>query len=281
MSRPRAGTVIWIDRKFLPEEQARISPFDRGLWYGDGIFETMRSDAGVIHRLAGHLTRFRSGLRALRIDPPRRIEWRKILGTLLECNGLADGCARIRLQSTRGETSGRGLPHSRIPTLFATAERYTPPSTLEYRRGWTLAPPSVLRSNSTSRLKSSSYLDCRIAVQNAIDEGADDALLLDVQGNVCETGTASILFRRNGHWHVPSSPNQLRSVTRRAVIALMQESGVDVRPAQLPVDEIASVERLWIANAMLGIMRVRAVGEVVLPDPSGHEAEALRLRLFS
>ena len=262
-------------------DEARISPLDTGVLHGDGVFETMRSDGGTIHRLSGHLARFRNALRSLRIEPREFASWRGILDGLLERNNLTDACARVRLHCTRGESGGRGLSRSTEPVIFAFAEEYKPPAGEEYHRGWTLHISRNIRATLTSRMKTASYLDCRIAQQEALDAGRNDALLFDAGGNVCETSTASLLYQRDGRWYYPANPTQLAGITRRHVISLMRSTGVEVRATRLHADELPSIERLWMTNALLGIMRVRSVGDLAIPEPRDGAEGPLRRLLFS
>src|SRR5205814_2824677 len=103
----------YVNGRFVPENEASVSIFDRGFLYGDGCFETMRVYSGKIFRLREHLKRLVDGLLVLRMDFPAEKELEPILAELLERNRLEDGVARIQVTSGRNDTE-------RAPSVVAT-----------------------------------------------------------------------------------------------------------------------------------------------------------------
>jgi branched-chain amino acid aminotransferase len=253
--------VIWLNGALLNADEARVSPFDRGFLYGDGVFETMRADVGHVHRLDGHQDRLRASTAALRIELDPAVDISAACDAVLSANGLASTVARLKIMVTRGRLAGAGLPRSSAPTVIVTAERYQPPDEALYERGWRLISAQGLFAAPLASMKSLNYLACLLAKQQAMDAGADDALIPDFRGAPVETSSAALLVRSpDGLW-IPDSEWQLPSVTRAAVIRLLQDEGTEVarRPATLA--GIVSAEAVFATNALIGVICVQAVDD--------------------
>src|SRR5437867_4251615 len=116
----QSSNYAYVNGRFLPENEATVSSFDRGLLYGDGVFETMRIYSGRIFRLAQHLQRLAYGLGSLRLDCAVEIsQVEAIFDALLERNKLKDGVARICVTSGPTDSDRSGAER---PTLVATAQ---------------------------------------------------------------------------------------------------------------------------------------------------------------
>ena len=101
---------VWLNEALIPVSQALVSVNDRGFLYGDGLFETLRADAGRVRFLTGHLERLDASARAFRLPLPENISWQERLAQLLAANGLSRGPARVKILLTRGVAPGLGLP---------------------------------------------------------------------------------------------------------------------------------------------------------------------------
>ncbi len=123
---PRAQKVIQLNGRFLPAERAQISVFDRGLLYGDGLFETLRTYCGRPFALGQHLARLQASADFLGFAVPRRT-WHRDIELLLKKNGLLGTDAWVRITLTRG-VGARGLlpPATSSPTMLAAALLPTP-----------------------------------------------------------------------------------------------------------------------------------------------------------
>ncbi len=199
---------VFLNGEMMPLNEARISPLDRGFQYGDGVFTTVRVDAGRPLYLAEHLSRLIQSLRDLRIawEPLQDIGWPQLLGELLQRNGLQSGLAALKILVTRGVALPLGLPEGVHPTLFIQARLYQPPSLDQYARGWRL---HICRSGYAPPLaghKSLNYLFYLVARQEAIDAGADEAVILDAHGHIAETAAGSLLIRSDGDLVDPRQP---------------------------------------------------------------------------
>ncbi len=194
-------SFIWLNGALLPAKQARIDPSDRGLTLGDGLFETIRVAGGVPLHVQRHLTRLRHGAEQLGIIPP--LDDAEILAAFtqtLAANALEE--AVLRLTLTRG-VGPRGVapPANARPTLLITAASWVAPS----------VDLSAIICQSTRRnefsplaaIKSLNYLDNILARREAALRGAEDAILLNTQGNVAEATAANLFLLKNGKWLTP------------------------------------------------------------------------------
>ncbi len=246
--------MIYINGELLPDDQACISPADRGLLLGDGLFETMRVYGGDIFRLDAHLERLLAGADFLGIPLPDMGEGLpQALARTLEGNGLARGDASLRVTLTRG-SGPRGLappPQSR-PTLLVTASPLAraayPPAT---------AITSSIRRNEQSplaNLKTLNFLDNILARREAAEAGADEALLLNTAGDIAEASAANLFAVFDGVLQTPSlGDGALPGVTRAVVMELAQELDIPVVEASLIPEQLFGADEAFLTNSLVEI----------------------------
>ena len=230
---PNPELKIWIDGELLPAEQAKISVFDHGLLYGDGIFEGIRIYNGRIFKEAEHVRRFFESARAIRLDLPLSKEGvRDAMHDALRANGI-NGDGYIRLVATRGVGSlGLSIHHTACPSIIVIADKIAlyPPEV--YERGLHFKFSSLSRNhpNTTSpRVKSLTYLNNIMAKAEAKEAGADEAIMLTVDGYVSECTGDNIFLVRDGELYTPpTSMGILEGITRNLVIELARKRGITV-----------------------------------------------------
>lgn len=268
--------IVWWNGQFVPEEDVRISPFDRGFLFGDGLFETLRADDGRPLYVADHLKRLIDAARRLRLlDAGKESSfwpsseapsiWHDRIAELLARNALNRGPARVKIIVSRGVVSGLGLPRPSAPTQFILAEPYRPPSAKDYARGWTLHTLRNGWTPPTASMKSLSYLFYLGARQEAADAGCDESLIYDKDGRIAETATGSLLFLSEGRCVVSASPHRLKGTAEARVAALFREDGWTVEEKHLSEKDLDQFDAVWMTNALVGIMPIRAVGGRPLP----------------
>src|SRR6266542_2815311 len=120
--------IVYLNARYLPKEEARISPDDRGFLFGDGVYEVVRAHAGKLFRADAHWERLRNSLGATEIVGPTDAEVQNIAETLLDRNALHSGEATVYLQITRGVASRKhGYPQPPVPaTVYGCAATFTP-----------------------------------------------------------------------------------------------------------------------------------------------------------
>lgn len=278
---------VWWNGRLVPEEAVRVSPFDRGFLFGDGLFETLRADDGLALYVADHLERLRQGAGRLRLLPPcdqgpwaldlnAPPVWARRIWELLHANGLQNGPARVKIVLTRGEVPGVGLPLPTGPTVCVLAEPYAPPSSEAYARGWTLRTFRSAATPPLAAMKTLNYLLYLWARQEAADAGFDEALLYDPLGHAAETATGSLLFLQEGQCTVSASPQRLRGTAERRLVELFREDGWTVDEAEISEERLGAFSAVWITNALVGIMPVRSIDGT--PLPRRFRARAARYR---
>jgi len=284
----KPGRILWLNGSFVAEDDARVSPLDRGFLYGDALFETLRAQDGQPLYVADHLKRLRDGCRQLRLDSagtPRLLPedarlWRDRLEELLGRNGLSLGPARIRIQITRGRAEGLGLPAPHTPTLLAMAAPYHPPSERDYAQGRRLHLVGGIFTPPLSPFKTGNYLAYLEAGQAARDAGFDEALLKDKDGILAETSTGSLLFLKEGTCTLSASPLRLPGTAEQRIACMFHDDGWQVIRAPVTEKDIPSYEALWITNSLMGILPVRAVDQYRFPRLFRRKAARYRERFF-
>jgi branched-chain amino acid aminotransferase len=257
--------TVWVhlNGRLVDEAEARVSVFDRGLLFGDGVFESMRAVAGTVFRLDRHLIRLQrsASLIGLSLPEPASAIGEAARG-LLRRNGLAD--ARIRVTVTRGPGSPGDYVAAPGPsTLVITASPFSGLGGESHARGVTVAlsarrqiPPQALNP----AIKSISRLHLVLARREAQERGAFEAILLDGDGHLTE-GTASNLFLvTRGRLRTPPVPEEgLPGLTREAVIELAREAGIEVIEERLPARALEEAGEVFLTNTSWEVLPVVAV----------------------
>lgn len=276
---PKREPVLWLNGDYRNVNEACISPLDRGFQYGDGLFETIRADQGIPLYLDQHMERLLASARELNLTAKdlSGIDWQRILCDLLRINKLDEHTARIKIVITRGIESSLGLPSPVRPTILALTAPYSPPSPEEYEKGW----QAIVYRNGcapfTASHKSLNYLYFLMAKEDALKQGAKEAIVLDRNGRVSEGATSSLLLYRSNSWYVPLSENQLPGITLKQAERLMQRAGRPVKLTAVSPDDLLSFEGIWALNSMIGIVALTEIDNQ--PIQQCHPDTISRLRL--
>jgi len=272
---------VYLNGRFLSLDEACISPLDRGFLYGDGIFTTMRAEQGRVLYLKDHLERLEQSLTELRLPLPSSVEWEATLAELSRRNCLENEVASVKIVVTRGQSAVLGLSATAQATVVMYARRYEPLQPSTYRTGYRLHVFRDGFSPPLSNLKSLNYLYHLMARQAAMDAGADEAVILDVQGRLAETAAGSLLLRTGGEWWTPHSAYQLPGITLRHVTKIMEEAGLTVARRSADAADLFSAETVWVLNSLIGVMPVSQVDHRLVTEPAPEEAGRLRAQFFA
>ncbi|RME38982.1 MAG: branched-chain-amino-acid transaminase [Planctomycetota bacterium] len=235
---PRPDLKIWMDGRIVPVEEARISVFDHGLLYGDGVFEGIRIYNGKIFKEEEHIKRLYESAKAIRLTIPLTPdEVRSAMAEAMAANGIT-GDGYIRLVVTRGVGSlGISIHKTANPTVFVIADTIALYPQEVYERGLHCIVSNIARNhpNTTSpRIKSLNYLNNVLAKAEAMDVGADEAIMLTTEGYVCECSGDNIFLVRDGVIRTPpTSMGILEGITRGLVIELARKAGIPVEETLL------------------------------------------------
>ncbi len=276
MPRPTAepaSAVVFVGGEFVPVEEARISPLDRGLLYGDALFETIRIYPEGPFALGDHLKRLSSGARTLRLPIPReRTWWKTRIRTLLDRNALSGRDAAVRLTVTRG-VGGEGLvfPRRPTPTILMIA-RSLPTNLAELRRE---GVPIVLldfhpgSDRYLQGLKTTDYLTAAIGKTVAHEQHAFEGLYVRKGREVLEGTTSNIFVVRRGVLATPAlSRGVLPGTTRDRVLVLAQRAGISVIEGRVSVSSLLNADEAFLTASTLEVMPiVRVDGVALKPGP--------------
>ena len=251
---------IWIDGKFYDGDQAKISVFDHGVLYGDGVFEGIRAYGGRVFRLKQHLDRLYASAKAIWLDIPMTQDaMADLVNECIKINSLSD--AYVRLVVTRGFGDlGLDPRKCKKPTIFCIADKIALFPAEVAKRGLTMmtAPPPVNhREGLSPRIKSLNYLAHILAKIEAINAGADEALMLESTGEVAE-GVGENIFCVTNHTlrTPPAYSGILRGVTRDAVIELGPSAGLEVREESLNRYDLFTADEVFLTGTAAEVVGV-------------------------
>lgn len=268
---PRPDMKIWIDGELLPPAQAKISVLDHGLLYGDGIFEGIRVYNGRIFKEREHLVRFAESAKAIRLELPLPAEAiSRAMYDTLKANGIT-GDGYIRLLCTRGVGKlGISIIRTSCPSIIVIADKIELYPAEVYERGLKLITSPLIRVPSTAlspRIKSLNYLNNVMAKCHAHDSGADEALMLNHLGQVCECTGDNIFLIKNGVMATPpASAGILDGITRGVVIELAGRRGIPVEQKPLLVFDFYVADEVFATGTAAEIVPVTSIDKRIIGD---------------
>jgi branched-chain amino acid aminotransferase len=252
--------IVYLNGSLVPPSQARISPFDLGFLYGYGLFETMRAYSGRIFRLEKHLEHLSQSAKLLSL-PLNAFDLKKASYNTLKANKLKDARIRLTVSIGEGEAAPDPPKHPK-PTVLVTATMYVPLSNEAYRKGYK-AVVSTIDQNSQSplsHLKSANYLNNILARREARAAGADEAILLNERGFLCEGSTSNIFLVSKRNLITPGEESGcLPGVTRQVVIELAQGLGISLAQREVPLEELLHADEAFLTNSIMELMPLAEV----------------------
>jgi aminodeoxychorismate lyase len=270
---------VYLAGQFVPETEARVSVFDRGFLYGDGLFETMRVADGRIPHWAAHWARLTRGRERLRLAPAGEAgAAAEAAAELLRRNGVTDGLLRLQLTRGRG-VRGFSPRGTASPTLLLTTHPLPAGANAEIPPRWRIvtAHHRVWSGDPLNAVKSCQRLTHVLARAGADDQNADEALLLNERGEVVEATSANLFWLRGHRLATPPlSAGALPGITRRHVLALAAQAGLTVEETAAPPEALARADALFLTNSAWGLVEVARWDDREFP-PSRRIA-ALRAR---
>ncbi len=261
---PNPDLQVWVGDRLVPVAEARISVFDHAVLYGDGVFEGIRIYYGKIFKEEEHIKRFFESANAIRLKIPMTPEQvRDAMYRSMEANGI-DGDGYIRLVVTRGVgLLGLSIGHTANPTVFVIADKIQlyPPEV--YQRGLHCVIASLARNhpNTTSpRVKSLNYLNNIMAKAEAKEAGVDEAIMLTVDGHVCECTGDNIFTVRNGEVLTPPPcEGILEGITRNLVMDLARKRGITVREQVLVRHDLYVADEVFATGTAAEVIPITEV----------------------
>jgi len=252
--------MLYLNGEFIADTKLSISPYDRGVLLGDGIFETMRAFDSEVEFLQAHWQRLCASALILKI--PISFELAaiaQIIKALLEKNGIEKGSAAIRLTLTRG-IGPRGLlpPVHAEPTLMVTCSKLS-----EYnKKNYKLIVSSMVRNEYSplSNIKSINYLDHILARIEAEKQGADDAIILNTKRNVAETTIANIFAIKNNIIYTPKrTDGALPGIIRQILLKILQKNKIMIEEKTFDLEFLLSSDEVFLTNSLIQIRPIKQI----------------------
>ena len=259
-----AGVKIYINGEFFAREDAKISVFDSGYLVGDGVWEAVRLREGRLVFMERHLDRLWAGAASIGMHIPfSRADLRKAVRKTLDTNGMQDS-VHVRFMLTRGiKKTPSQDPRLTVsgPNLVIIAE-HKKADAASRERGITLFTSTVRRG-------SPDYLDPRLnchsklhevqALYQAIEAGADEALMLDVRGFVSTCNATNFFIVRKGEVWTSTGQYCMQGITRGAIIEVCAELGIVCRQKDFSLFDVYSADEAFVTGTFGGVTPVREV----------------------
>ena len=243
----------FLNGEYLPIEEARISPLDRGFLFGDAVYEVVPVYAGKAFLLDAHIARMERSLSALQIaSPMTRSEWTEIVNRLVEKNNCND--VAIYLQVSRGADKGRDhrIPKGIEPTVFGMASQLP-------ERDYSAGVEAITRpDNRWGRcdIKATALLANVLTRQEAQESGAAETILL-WDGQVTEGATSSVIVIEQGILsRRPNGTEILPGTTTEFVVDIARQQGIECREEPISESRLRNADEIWLTAATRGLAPV-------------------------
>jgi len=255
--------LVYIDGEYYPKSQAKISVYDHGLLYGDGVFEGIRAYNGIVFKLKEHIERLYRSAHAIMLQiPVSKEEMIKIVLETLRRNQLRD--AYIRLVVTRG-VGDLGLDPRKCqkPSIIVITDTITLHKSEAKEKGVTAMLTWVKRDPvdaTTHEIKSLNYLNSILAKIEANIYGVDEAICLDKNGYICEGAAENIFIVKNGKIYTPPSySGALPGITAETVKELAKSLGYEVIEKNITPYELFTADEVFFTGTAAEIIPVREI----------------------
>lgn len=254
---------VFVNDRLYDKEDAKVSVYDHGLLYGDGVFEGIRSYGGKVFRLEEHLDRLWYSAKAIWLEIPMTKEaMAKAITDTLAANGIEDGY--IRVVVTRGAGT-LGLDPNRCsnPQVIIITDYISLYSQEYYDNGLEIVTVSTQRNHPAAlspRIKSLNYLNNILAKIEGLQAGCTEALMLNHKGEIAEcTGDNIFLVRKGVLLTPPNEAGILEGVTRDAVIGLARQGGIEVREVPLTKHDVYIADECFLTGTAAEVVPVTKV----------------------
>ena len=261
----RPARTVYLNGRFLAASTARVSAEDRGLLYGDGLFETIRAERGRPVAFEAHLLRLRQAGERIRLRIPHgRGWWAAVVTELLRRNQLEHEDAAVRLTVTRG-VGGEGVlaPHRVRPTILVSA-RPIPRRLREWqRRGVRVAllPFHPGSNGYLSGVKTTDYLTAILGKAMAREQQAFEGLYCTADGRILEGTTSNVfLIRGNRLLTPPLAAGILPGITRARVLEIAGRAGLRASERRIDIRDLEAADEAFLTASTIEIVPIRSVG---------------------
>jgi branched-chain amino acid aminotransferase len=263
-----AEPLIYIDGKWYPKGDAKISVYDHGLLYGDGVFEGIRCYSGNVFRLKEHIDRLYESARIIGLNiPASPEEMSEIVVESLRKNSLTDAYTRLIVTRGYGDL-GLNPRKCPMPTVICISQNFAPLYGDLYEKGIKVKTVKTVRiapEALDTRAKTLNYVNNILANVEAIDAGYDEALMMDSRGKVCEGSGDNIFIVKNGKLLTPKvGYGALVGITRGAVLDMAKELDIKSEEADLELEDVLSADEAFMTGTAAEIIPIIRVDDNTL-----------------
>lgn len=253
-------TIAFWNGDYLPLDEIRVSPLDRGFLFADGLYEVAAAYQGRLFEPQAHIRRLQRGLAELRIDTGwSDADWLTLMEEMLRRSGL-QGDQAVYIQVTRGASTSRGhaFPAGVKPTIFAMPSALKrPPESWRSEGVAAITTPDIRWSRCD--LKTVGLLGSVLAQQKAVEQGVVDAIQLR-DGLVTEGAATNVFVVRSGAIATPKADHRiLPGITRGVVLEVAAEAGLPVAERDVAANELATADEVWITSTSKEITAVTRI----------------------
>jgi branched-chain amino acid aminotransferase len=258
----QVGILCNVEGKLVPPEQAVVPVLDRGFLYGDSVYEVVRTYDGRPFEVERHLLRMERTAKRIGLDLPPREHVLRELQRTLDAAGNAESYARIVVTRGIGEF-GLGAHLSDQHRMVIIVRPLQPPAEVQYARGLQMAIAKTRRNSPLSldpALKTGNYLNNILALREAHEAGADDAILLDLSGRVTEATTSNVFFVQRGVVVTPPlALGMLEGVTRAVMMEVAKTEGILLREEPFGPEALAAADEVFLSSTLREAMPVTSL----------------------
>lgn len=254
---------VYLNDKFVPQEEAVVSVFDHGFLYGDGVYETLRAYRGRVFQLAEHLARLERSASRIQLHLPVSLErLTDLVRESLSRNQLQEAYLRITVSRGAGEI-GLDPALCKSPTLVIIAKPFQPYPESLYADGVSVIVAKTRRNLPEAlppQVKSLNFLNNILAKMEAKAAGAHEALMLNHQGELTEGTTSNMFVVQRGRVRTPAVEcGILNGITRGLVLQLASELGIPSEETRLTVDDLLRADECFLTNTTQEVLPVTRV----------------------
>lgn len=276
---------IWLGEGLVDEKDAKISVFDHGFLYGDGVFEGIRFYNGKILREKEHLLRLYESAKFLRLEIPMTLEeMSDAMQKTIEANGLENGYIRLVVSRGIGTLGLNPFLCKQAMVVIVAAGIQLYPKEL-YENGMKVVSSSIVRNSPNAlppQVKSLNYLNNILAKIEAIDNGVLEAIMYNQQGYVAEATGDNVFIVKNGIIYTPPvQSGSLVGITRQLVIELAEKNGYTVIEQNLTRYDLYTCDEFFLtgtAAEVIGIVNID--GRIIGDGKPGSISKELKDRFF-
>ena len=263
-------SIAYLDGAYLPIEEAKISPLDRGFLFGDGVYEVVPSYAGTMVGFAPHIARMQDGLAAIGMTLDwSESDWAELCNRLISENGT--GNLGLYLHVSRGADTRRfhAFPKNVNPTVFAFTFEIAPPPVADkaLAHGYHVATAKDLRWR-RCHIKSTALLGNVLHFQRGYESNCDETILYNSNNELTEASACNAFIVKDGVVITPPLDSQLLpGITRHIVLDILRKDGaIKVEERVVTMDEVNNADEVWITSSSKEIAPVTQIDSVPVGD---------------